>query len=908
MNDSTYLALIQNAALLLALAVIFDTTARRWKFGQFMWRKVLLGVVIGGITLLVMNTPWTYGQGLIFDTRSILLGISGLFFGSTPTLIAIVIAAIYRYTLGGAYLTGISVIIATGLIGIAWRKLRRHSLDNLKWWQLYFFGIVLHIVMLALMFTQPFDVAFPLVKKIALPIMSIYPAGTMLLGLFFVNRLRREKAIEDIGTTQVRLKSLVNILQNPAESIQSFLDFALNEAIKLTASKIGYIYLYSEKTKTFTLNSWSKEVMRECTIRDPMTCYELDKTGIWGEAVRQAKPIILNNFAVDHPLKKGYPEGHAALTRFLTIPIFSENQIVAVVGVANKESDYDENDVVQLTLLMDVVWRTTDRKKAIEDLRVSEENYRTLFDQAADGILILNQDNRAIDINHSGIRMLGYSLDEFNQSIVDLLHDPSNSDENRRVQNQLRLGNTVFQEKIIQKKNGESLDVEILANRIPGDKVQIVLRDITSRVKANEAVSQAQEELRASFKVADDSRKALLSVIEDQKLVEEALRKSEESYRSLFENITQGFALHKIIQNDQGEPIDYQFLAVNPAYELLTGLRADEIVGKTALAVLPGLESKWVEIYGKVALTGQSIRFEEFTSALNKYYDISAFSPEKGYFAVVFSDISERKIFEQEIQKLNLELEDRVKQRTAQLELANQELEAFSYSISHDLRAPLRSINGFAQIILEEHNTELTADTNRYFDLIRKSASMMGNLVDDLLNFSRLGRQSLQKTKVSPGVLVEEVLETNQMEIQARKIEVKVGKLPVCSADPALLKQVFANLITNAIKFSKDQPKPKIEIGFSRATPPNTKGGQAVERDCYFVKDNGVGFDMKFYDKLFGVFQRLHRAEDYEGTGVGLAIVDRIIKKHGGSVWAASEIGKGATFYFSLPEEKHGKR
>jgi PAS domain S-box-containing protein len=272
------------------------------------------------------------------------------------------------------------------------------------------------------------------------------------------------------------------------------------------------------------------------------------------------------------------------------------------------------------------------------------------------------------------------------------------------------------------------------------------------------------------------------------------------------------------------------------------------------------------------------------------------------YLLGISEDITERKLAEVQIQQLNTELEMRVEKRTAQLEASNKELEAFSYSISHDLRAPLRAINGFSQIIYEDFANELPPDTLHYFDLIRKNTITMGQLVDDLLNFSRIGRQALNLKEINTFSLVKDVIETLQSENPSQNINIQITELPDCEADEILLRQVFMNLLSNAVKFTRYTEDSYIEIGYTMAIPYNMKEEKKEEVPCYYVCDNGVGFDMKYYDKLFGVFQRLHHAEDYEGTGVGLAFVHSIISKHNGQIWAKSAPNQGACFYFTLGE------
>ncbi|MDF3059868.1 MAG: hypothetical protein K0R17_4083, partial [Rariglobus sp.] len=253
----------------------------------------------------------------------------------------------------------------------------------------------------------------------------------------------------------------------------------------------------------------------------------------------------------------------------------------------------------------------------------------------------------------------------------------------------------------------------------------------------------------------------------------------------------------------------------------------------------------------------------------------------------------QRRHAQDQVRLINAELERRVLERTAQLEAANKELEAFSYSVSHDLRAPLRAVDGFSQALVEDYGALLPADGRGYLETIRSETQRMGELIDDLLTFSRLSRASLERLRIDTSKLVRAVLKDMTGELADPKLDIRIEVLPQCHGDPALLKQVWINLLSNALKYTGRCELKQIEIG-SRS-----EAGETI----YFVKDNGAGFDMRYAHKLFGVFQRLHRAEDYEGTGVGLAIVQRIVHRHGGRVWAEGAVGRGATFHFTLNQK-----
>jgi light-regulated signal transduction histidine kinase (bacteriophytochrome) len=264
----------------------------------------------------------------------------------------------------------------------------------------------------------------------------------------------------------------------------------------------------------------------------------------------------------------------------------------------------------------------------------------------------------------------------------------------------------------------------------------------------------------------------------------------------------------------------------------------------------------------------------------------------------MLSVVEDEKLAREEIRNLNKGLEKKVIERTSQLEISNKELEAFSYSVSHDLRAPLRHIKGFIDMLTTQFPDSLPEKGMDYLNIIKDSASQMGLLIDDLLQFSRTGRQELRKSLIDMNLVFEEVLLTTNRDAEDRKIEWITNSLPTVYCDQSLIKQVWVNLLSNAVKFTRENEKTEIEVGY-----------EENEKDFVFsVRDNGVGFDMKYANKLFGVFQRLHSKADYDGTGIGLANVQRIIHRHGGRVWAEAEQDKGAIFYFTLPKQKEEKQ
>ncbi len=366
-----------------------------------------------------------------------------------------------------------------------------------------------------------------------------------------------------------------------------------------------------------------------------------------------------------------------------------------------------------------------------------------------------------------------------------------------------------------------------------------------------------------------------------------ALDRSRTELQSLFVSIDEGYGIVELIFDQQGRVVDWLYLTVNPAFEKQSGLT--NVQGKRILEMHPDFETSWFDIFGRVALTGEPNRFQNYSPLLRRWFDVYAFrfgDPAKRQVAFLFTDITERKDRDEQIRQLNTALA----QRAAQLEAANQELEAFSYSVSHDLRAPLRHIDGFTNLLQKHSAAALDDQGRRFLTTISDSSRRMGRLIDDLLSFSRIGRAQMQPALVDQDAVVATVVREGRY---PAGIDWQIAPLPSVHGDHAMLKQVWSNLIDNAVKYSSKVARPRVEIG--------SRAGDAAGEPVFYVRDNGAGFDMRYAAKLFGVFQRLHGNHEFEGTGIGLANVRRIVTRHGGRTWAEGEPGRGATFYFSLP-------
>jgi PAS domain S-box-containing protein len=538
------------------------------------------------------------------------------------------------------------------------------------------------------------------------------------------NITKRKRMEEEIRHNEARMETLLKISQYQAESNQDLLDFTLDHALVLTGSKIGYIYRYDETRKEFTLDTWSKGVMEECAVAERQTVYQLDKTGIWGEAVRQAAPIVVNDFHAQHPLKKGYPDGHVTLHNFLTVPVVLETRIVGVVGVANKATDYNDNDARQLTLLMDSAWKIMERKR-----------------------------------------------------------------------------------------------------------------------------------------------------------MEEQLRESEERFRNLFESMDEGFALCEMLYDDDGKPFDFRYIDVNPAFARLTGLPVERVVGQRVREIIPGIEPFWIEAYGRIVESGRSERIDNPVADLERHYEVFAWRSGPGRFAAVFNDITGRILAQRLLQR-----------KSDELAYANEELEAFSYSVSHDLREPLAVIKGFGSVLAEDYLDKFDGKGRDYLRRIVDGADTMNELIDNMLNLSKISKQQVTTKDIDLGAIAMSVVKELRNAAPGRTVDVVISGDLSAICDDQLMTIALSNLIGNAWKYTSKVADARIEFGIVKGS---------VEK-IFFVRDNGAGFDMAYADRLFQPFRRMHSEKEFKGSGIGLSIVKRIVEKHGGKIWAEAEVEKGATFFFRL--------
>ncbi len=650
----------------------------------------------------------------------------------------------------------------------------------------------------------------------------------------------------------------------------------------------------------------------------------------------------------------------------------------------------------------------TERKQAEEALKVSEERHRALIDQASDGIFLADSEGRYIEVNPAGCLLLGYTREEI---LRKTLHELTSVPALQPLKlDELREGKSLLSEREMIRKDGSLVPVEISAKQLSGGRFQGIVRDITERKRAAEALKESEGKFRKllestplpicyvnkdgvitfrnerfikvfgytygevptlaewwmiaypeehyrtwvvhnwdsairhaaetgtdiesevyhvtckngsvreiiiSGTTINDDFLATFVDITERKRAEEALTISELRYHRLFEAARDGIL---ILDADTGMVID-----VNPFLVEMLGYSHDAFLGKRIWDLgffkdIVANKANFLELQQKEYIKYEGLPLETAAGALmnvefvSHVYqvdrhkmiqcnirDITERKQNEAEMRRLYDDsehsrtsllsiLEDQKLAEEEIRTLNSELEHRVTVRTAELAEANKELEAFSYSVSHDLRAPLRSIDGFSQALLEDYQSKLDEHGKSHLLRVRNAAQRMGQLIDDVLELSRIQRAELSRVAIDLTTMAEEIVEDLQRQQTRSHVTVMIEPGMSAIGDPQLLRMCLQNLLENAWKFTSRHDQTKIEVG-SR---------ELDGKRAFFVKDDGAGFDMVHADMLFAPFQRLHAQSEFPGTGVGLASAQRVIRRHGGTIWAESEVEKGATFYFTL--------
>lgn len=509
----------------------------------------------------------------------------------------------------------------------------------------------------------------------------------------------------------------------------------------------------------------------------------------------------------------------------------------------------------------------------------AEEELDRFFTLSPDMLCIAGPDGFFKRLNPAWTRSLGWPADQLkSQPFLDLVHPDDLSATREAVRRQENGEPLAAFENRYRTKEGSFRWLHWNSLREPDrGLIYAAARDVTSEKEAVEAIRRSRDEL-------DERVKQRTTELEQSNC---ALRQSEALFRRLFEDSPFGAAL---------VGTDHKLNRVNKAFCDLLGYSAAELVGLTTDQIVHGEEVEAGRQLFDGMTCGENSGFRVPRRYVRKdgeviWAELTGTVIRDGQGGVltamgIVENVTERRNREEQISRLNCELATRVSDLTA----LNQELEAFNYSIAHDLRAPLRHQDAFSRILEEDYGHHLPADGRNCIHRVRDAARRMGRMVDDLLELSRTSRQPVERESTDLKSLVEDVIAELQSDVTGREIEWRVGALPLVECDPAMIRQVLFNLLSNAVKFTRGRMPAMIEVGVASSKEPG----------ALYVRDNGVGFSMKYAGKLFGVFQRLHRREDFEGTGVGLATVQRIIGKHGGRIWAEAEVDQGATFFFTL--------
>jgi PAS domain S-box-containing protein len=930
-----FIGLMNNAVLLLALGVIYNSVPILRREKKKLLVDVLVGLGLGVVTIAVMLNTVPYSPGLVFDTRSIVLSLAGLFFGSIPTLIAGFMAILYRAWQGGVGApTGVGVITCSVLLGIGWRTLRGRWFSRYRWWELYLFGIVVHFVMLLWMLILPWPQPLTVLANISLPIMVIYPITTILLGKLLGVQAERNRD-EDL------LRQKEKALRESEERFAAFMDnLPMWAFIKDRDGRL--LYTNQEMRRLFTIQAEDN--------RDPLQFLPqdlLDLSQFVSETKFQQRQVELftasgekrwfetRNFAIKI---KEQPD----LIGYLGMDITARRSLEEMEYRANHQMFllYDASRRLNSTLELDEIYKTvhqfvhesipcdslfvssfdpasqmiTCRAAWIDNKRqdasvfppiplepegrgtqsIAIRSGRSLlirdfqaWAKTASTIVYISDEGEVVDevppdadVTRSGlvvplkvggqvsgvIQVLSCKLDDFNEDQLKLLeslslhisHAQQNALLYKKVQEELHERLTV-QNSLLRTNERLNTLREI-------DK--IILQNRSAKLTAEQVVFYARQLIpceRAGVMLFYPEKNEL------QILVDQA------DFGPVWpEGVTLPADPRFLFYIKQGPTLltEDARLVTAPTDPLYQIVKSGIVSFLHAPLLIQG------QLLGTLSLGADTASYfsEEHREILAEIATLLA--------------ISIRQInLNEQVEHHTQELEERVQERTAALEFANQELEAFVYSVSHDLRAPLRTVSGFSQLLKDDFKTRLGETGLNYVERVFESSQRMNKLIDDLMRLSRVSRTELLLEKVNLKEIADQIIGELKSAQPERKVTFINQVLVATQADKNLIQIVLENLLRNAWKFTSKKPSAEITFGCQ------VMQGEVI----FFVRDDGVGFDNAQAKKLFGAFQRLHSSRDFEGTGIGLVIVQRIIQRHGGMVWAEGSPGQGACFYFTLP-------
>lgn len=844
-----FAGLIQNLSFLVALSVVSGFVERRWR--GTLGAAVLQGTIFGTASVIGMLTPLVLGPGLIFDGRSVMVSLGGLFFGPWAAAVSAVMAAVCRALQGGVgTYTGILVILSSALWGVVFH--RRWTLRGVpaSYGMLWGFGVGVHVAMLLLMFTLPGGAAWLVLRRIGLPVMLAYPLATVLIGAILSDQRGRIRLLGEMRENEERLR------------------------LALHATNQGLFDLNCQTGETLVNPEYARMLGY-----DPGSFRESHE-----EWVQRLHPE-------DREAAVGAYEGYVA---GLLPEYRAEYRMRSVSG--------DWRWVLSLGKVME--W--DDRGRPLRMLGTHTDI--TPLKKAEEALRLIAEADvpPGEDIFRFLVRHMALSLDMSHAFIARL--DPGEPGWGHCVAG---WGPQGFRE------SGFSFPLEGLAGEVvsrgsclvPSGIRGVFPRD--ARLEELGAQSGWGTLLRGGDGKAlglvvlldrrplevDPSARSLFRSFASRLTGEMERQRTEEKYQTLFREMLDGFAVHEILCDETGKPTDYRFVAVNPAFEKMTGLRGEEILGRRVKEVLPGTEESWIETYGRVALTGEPVHFESYSQSLEKHFEVTAYCPQKGQFACLFADVTARKKAEQERNRL----EDQVRQAQKMDSIGR-----LAGGVAHDLNNLLTPILGYGEILQAEFRGD--EEKRECVEEILRAGQRARDLVAQLLAFGRkqvLEFRTLDLNEVVRGF--EKLLRrTIREDIKLRFF--LQDPLPPIRGDAGQLEQVLLNLAVNAQDAMPQGGVLTVETGaadLDEAYAASHQGMTAGRHVLLVVSDSGKGMDEEMRAHLFEPFYTTK--EKGKGTGLGLATVYGIVRQHGGCIWAYGEPGQGMTFKLFFPQGEGGE-